>query len=193
MCCNFIVHAPEICVRLSIEVWNFGRLQMFTVYYLGALHPMKLGLVGKSVLSLALSNAICLSILTMVPVNADEKNTGDIIVEISGASSDNGKILWRMFNRKQDFDDPETGGLIDGECEIVNRKCTFTIPAIAFGKYAIMAGHDANNDEDISKNPFSNEPKGISNYTEKILWFPDFKKAKFLHDQPATAIRLFLF
>ena len=154
---------------------------------------MEWKMVGKKMTLRALLAATVLIPLYAAPSAADQNSAGDIIVEISGASSDKGKILWRMFDNESDFEDPETGGILEGECDIQDRKCTFTIPSLAFGRYAIMAGHDANSDQDISKNPFSNEPKGITNYNEKIFWFPDFKKAIFKHDKSNTAIRLRLF
>ena len=79
------------------------------------------------------------SIAVVAPVGADEHDKGDIIVEISGAGSNDGKILWRMFANKQTFESPEDGGVTEGECELQDYKCTFVIPEMSFGEYAIMA------------------------------------------------------
>ena len=154
---------------------------------------MKLDLIRKHAPVHLLIPTVLMVVSFSVPAISDQEKSGDLLIEITGASSDKGKILWRMFNDKRDFEEPETGGILEGACEIQDRKCTFTVPALAFGNYAIMAGHDANNDQDISKNPWSDEPKGISNYNEKILWFPDFKKAVFPHSPPGTAIRIRLY
>ncbi|MGI9481639.1 MAG: DUF2141 domain-containing protein [Hyphomicrobiales bacterium] len=147
---------------------------------------------NRPVLIFALLCAV-VSLEAFAPVRADEHEKGDIIVEISGAGSNDGKILWRMFSNKQTFENPEDGGVTEGECELEDYKCTFVIPEINFGEYAIMAGHDLNNDQEISKSPFSAEKKAITNYDEKIYWFPDFKKAKFPHSEGSTMVRMKLY
>lgn len=126
-------------------------------------------------------------------VNAEELYVGDIFVEISGAETDQGKILWRVFADENDFSEPEIGGVFEGACEIKAQGCIFVIPNVRFGNYALMAGHDVNGDLKISKNPLSEEKKGISNYFEKIYWFPDFEKAKFLHTGQSTLLKVELF
>ena len=123
-------------------------------------------------------------------VNAEDIYVGDIFVEISGAESDQGKILWRVFADENDFSEPESGGVFEGACEISAHGCTFVIPNVRFGNYALMAGHDINGDLKISRNPLSDEKKGISNYYEKLYWYPDFEKAKFMHTGQSTLLKV---
>ena len=140
-----------------------------------------------------LTIAFAVSGISAVPATAQQENAGELIVEISGAASNDGLILWRMFASKSDFEEPEVGGIAEGSCKPVDGVCTFILPDLGFGDYAIMAGHDLDNDQEISKNPFSDERKGVTNYTEKMMWFPKFEKAKFNHAGPGTKISIMLF
>ena len=150
---------------------------------------MKTWIIKKN----TLLTALLLCGMAASPATAQQENTGELIVEISGAVTNEGKILWRMFADKSDFDDPEEGGVAEGSCEPVDGVCTFTLPNLSFGDYAILAGHDVNNDQEISRNPFSDERKGVTNYTERMMWFPKFEKAKFLHQSPSTKVGIMLF
>jgi uncharacterized protein (DUF2141 family) len=64
------------------------------------------------------------------------------------------------------------------------------IPNVPYGTYAVIVGHDVNRDGKVSRNPFSAELKGITNYSGKILSFPDFDKAKFRLDQPRLTVEI---
>ena len=61
---------------------------------------------------------------------------------------------------------------------IKNGQVEFVIPDVPYGTYAIIVGHDVNRDGKIDENPFSAELKGISNYTSKILWFPELRQGE---------------
>lgn len=106
--------------------------------------------------------------------------TATIALTVNGMKSDDGVILWTMYNSKSSFEafDPATA-VAKGKCEIKQRVCTTTIENVPFGEYAILLAHDVNNDGEINRNPLSDELKGVSNYTSKLWWKPNWDDAKF--------------
>ena len=129
------------------------------------------------------------TLFSLLAVTALAQDRGEIHVKVVGLQSDRGTLRWGLYNRKETFA-TEGGAVVSGARPIKNGQCEFVIPDLAYGTYALIVAHDVNDDGKIDRNPFSPELKGISNYTGKILWFPNFDKAKFRLDQPAVRVEI---
>jgi uncharacterized protein (DUF2141 family) len=114
----------------------------------------------------------------LLPSASLAESKGEIRVKVLGLRSDQGELRFALYARKETFATKD-GPVVKGARPIKNGRCEFVIPAVPYGTYAIIVGHDVNRDGKIDENPFSPELKGISNYSGKILWFPSFDKAKF--------------
>jgi uncharacterized protein (DUF2141 family) len=114
---------------------------------------------------------------------------GTIRVKVVGLKSDDGELRWGLYNKKETFATKD-GPIVKGRGRIQNGQTEFVIPDVPYGTYAIIVGHDVNGDGKISENPFSSELKGITNYSGKILSFPDFDKAKFRLDRAQLAVEI---
>ena len=97
-----------------------------------------------------------------------------------------------LYNKKETFATSE-GPIKKGAQPIKNGQSEFVIPNLPYGTYAVIVGHDVNRDGKVSRNPFSAELKGISNYTSKILSFPDFDKAKFKLAAPQMTLEIHVY
>jgi uncharacterized protein (DUF2141 family) len=139
------------------------------------------GLVGCGVAVVVLGG--------MLAATAFAQEQGEIRVKVVGLRSDQGVLRFGLYNKKETFA-TEGGTVASGARPITNGQSEFVIPDLPYGTYALIVGHDVNNDGKIDRSPFSPELKGISNYTGKILWFPDFDKAKFRVDRPWVAVEI---
>lgn len=137
-----------------------------------------LRMVGLSVLLLAL-----------VSVSSPAEPKGEIRVKVVGLQSDEGELRFGLYNKKETFATGD-GPIVKGARPIRHRQCEFAIPDLPYGAYALIVGHDVNHDGRVSRNPFSAELKGISNYTGKILSFPDFDKARFQLDAAQVTVEI---
>jgi uncharacterized protein (DUF2141 family) len=117
---------------------------------------------------------------------------GAIRVKVVGLKSDDGELRWALYNKKETFATKD-GPIVKGRGPIQNGQSEFVIPDVPYGTYAIIVGHDVNRDGKISENPFSSELKGITNYSGKILSFPDFDKAKFRLDRAQLAVEIHVY
>jgi uncharacterized protein (DUF2141 family) len=128
-------------------------------------------------------------VLALGPAPSVAAPKGEIRVKVVGLSSDHGSLRFGLYNRKETFATSD-GPIVKGARPIRNRQCEFVIPDLPYGTYALIVGHDVNGDGKVSRNPFSAELKGISNYTAKILSFPDFDKARFKLDAPRVTVEI---
>jgi uncharacterized protein (DUF2141 family) len=139
------------------------------------------GILGRAVGVVALCGLLAVSAL------AEER--GEIRVKVVGLQSDQGVLRWGLYDRKEAFA-TEGGARASGVRSIQNGQSQFVIPDLPYGTNALIVAHDVNADGKIDRNPFSRELKGITNYTGKILWFPDFDKAKFRLDRPSVGVEI---
>jgi uncharacterized protein (DUF2141 family) len=130
--------------------------------------------------------ALC-GLLAVSSALAQER--GEIHVKVVGLRSDQGALRFGLYDKKAGFATAE-GVLVGGVRPIRNGQCEFVIPDLPYGTYALIVGHDVNGDGKIDRNPYSAELKGISNYTGKILWFPNFDKAKFRLDRASVSMEI---
>ncbi len=114
--------------------------------------------------------------------------TGEINLRVLNLKSNQGEVLFGLYDTEEAFKSGDGYAIVKGSCIIKNFQCELIIPEMPYGTYAIMAGHDINKNGKISRNPFSDERKGASNYKKKLWWFPDFKKAKFIHNKSKTIL-----
>lgn len=128
-----------------------------------------------------------LALLLASSALAEER--GEIRVKVAGLKSDQGVVRFGLYDKKETFATKD-GPIVKGARPIRNGLCEFVIPNVPHGTYAIIVGHDVNQDGTIDQNPFSSELKGISNYSAKILWFPSFDKARFRLDQPSVIVEI---
>jgi uncharacterized protein (DUF2141 family) len=128
-------------------------------------------------------------LLALAPMPVRAESAGEIRVKVVGLASDEGEVRFGLYNKKETFATSE-GPVVKGARSIKNRQSEFVIPNVPYGTYAIIVGHDVNRDGKVNRNPFSAELKGITNYSSKILSFPDFDKAKFRLDQPRVAVEI---
>ena len=128
-------------------------------------------------------------LLGLAPSLATAESTGEIRVTVVGLASDEGMVRFALYDKKETFATSE-GPIAKGARKVKNRQSEFVIPNVPYGTYAVIVGHDVNGDGKVSRNPFSEELKGISNYTSKVLSFPDFDKAKFRVDQPRVSVEI---
>jgi uncharacterized protein (DUF2141 family) len=130
-----------------------------------------------------------LLLLALIPWPSPAATTGEIRVKVVGLQSDQGEVRFGLYNRKEGFA-TKAAVVVKGVHPIKNRQCEFVIKDVPHGTYALIVGHDVNKDGKINENPFSDELKGISNYSGKILWFPDFDKARFRLDREQVAVEI---
>jgi uncharacterized protein (DUF2141 family) len=117
------------------------------------------------------------------------QDRGEIRVKVVGLRSDQGVLRFGLFDKKETFA-TEDGAIVGGAHPIKNGRCEFIIPDLPYDVYALIVGHDVNGDGKIDRNPFSPELKGISNYSGKIFWFPNFDKARFQLDRPSVTVEI---
>ena len=122
---------------------------------------------------------------SLIPVAAQQ--TGEIIVRVVGLASNAGAVRFGLYDTADSFQ--QRVAMRGGTCPIIKEhQCEFTIPAVPYGVYAIMVGHDENLNGQIDW--ISGERAGVSNYAGKLRWFPNFDKAKFAHDHEKTFVEI---
>jgi uncharacterized protein (DUF2141 family) len=128
-------------------------------------------------------------LLALGPVPSLAEQKGEVRVRVVGLQSDAGELRFGLYNKKETFATSD-GPIVKGARPIRNRQSEFVIPDVPYGSYAIIVGHDVNRDGKVSRNPFSAELKGITNYSSKVLSFPDFDKARFKVDAPRVTVEI---
>jgi uncharacterized protein (DUF2141 family) len=144
-------------------------------------------------LSLPIIAFLVMAVLISMPAPAAVQSAGDLTVRVVGLKSNKGKVRYGLFHNERAFKKGGGHTLKNGTCEIQNHggkfRCDITIPQLPHGVYAVMLGHDENNDGEIGK-LFPREPAGVSNYHEKLWWYPKFEKAKFIHNKENTFLEI---
>ena len=117
--------------------------------------------------------------------------TGDIQVTVVGIKSNKGPIQFAFYDSKGAFAKGAEGAVRKGTVPVAELKCEFVITNVAFGTYAVMIGQDLNGNGEIDWRLLgTREPHGVSNYTNSLLWYPSFDKAKFPASEPRTKITI---
>jgi len=115
------------------------------------------------------------SILTS---SAQEKDTVDLTVEISGIKSDKGSIFIGIYNKEADFLKKRYKGDI---VKVTDKKAIAIFKNLEKGEYAVSFFHDINDNKKMDTNFFGipKEPYGFSNNASGFMGPPKYKKAKF--------------
>ncbi len=114
------------------------------------------------------------------------QQTGEIILRVVGLASNAGEVRFGLYDTADAFQ--QRVAMRSGTCPIKEYQCECTIPAVPYGVYAIMVGHDENLNGKIDWS--SGERAGVSNYPGKLRWFPNFDKAKFAHTNEKTLVEI---
>ncbi|WP_435416225.1 DUF2141 domain-containing protein [Polaribacter aestuariivivens] len=109
--------------------------------------------------------------------NAQE-TTFDLTVNISGLSSNKGKVLIALYNEEGQFLKKRFKG---GMSKITDKKVTYTLKDIPKGEYAVSFFHDENDNNKMDTNFFGipKEDYGCSNNAKGFMGAPKYKDAKF--------------
>ena len=121
---------------------------------------------------------ICLSLFSIITLNAQESNKNDVTVIISNLKSNNGKVFVALHNSESTFLEK---GIKSDIKKIENNSCTVTFKDLPNGIYAISMFHDENNNKKMDTN-FMGIPKedyGCSNNAKGFMGPPKWKDAKF--------------
>jgi uncharacterized protein (DUF2141 family) len=131
---------------------------------------------------------IILASLSSPLITVAAQQTGEIIVRVVGLASNKGEVRFGLYNTAESFQQRVGHAMRSGTCPIQEYQCEFTITEVPYGIYAIMVGHDENLNGKIDW--ISGERAGVSNYTGKLRWFPNFDKAKFAHTTERTFVEI---
>ncbi len=118
-----------------------------------------------------------LAIISSISFGVAQENGVDITVTIDNVVSDEGKVLISLHTTETFMKGP---GIQNLESEIKEGKVTLTFENVPSGTYAILALHDANenNQMDYQDNGMPLEGYGMSG-NEMIMGPPVFEDAKF--------------
>jgi uncharacterized protein (DUF2141 family) len=127
---------------------------------------------------------------SLVPVAAQQ--TGEIVVRVVGLGSNKGEVRFGLYDNSKAFKKGADYSIRRGTCyPITECQCEFTIAEVPYGHYAVMVGHDENQNGKIDW--ISGERAGASNYKHKLRWYPDFDKAQFDHSKQKTILEIPVF
>lgn len=127
-----------------------------------------------------MKSAILTVLFVLVSFVAFSQNC-EIVVNIDGFRTDNGKCLLSLFNNKKGFPSNPDKAVYITYGRIQNRKLTLLIKDIAIGEYAIAVVHDENDNNKLDTN-FLGMPKegvGVSNNAKSMMGPPKYEDAKF--------------
>ncbi|MDA8992143.1 DUF2141 domain-containing protein, partial [Akkermansiaceae bacterium] len=112
----------------------------------------------------------------------------ELVVVVSGAKNDNGKIGLLVFHKAEGFPDASEKALHRVEQVAKKGSLIFKLPDLNPGSYAFVVLHDENKNQKLDKN-FIGYPKegfAISNYSK--IARPKFAKA--LVENPMSPLKL---
>ena len=125
-------------------------------------------------------------ISSILTTNAQE-DTFDLTIEISGMSTDKGKVFIALYNSEKNFlkSSKDTKGT---NAVVKNKKATAYFKGLKKGEYAISLFHDENDNNKMDTKIFGipKEPYGFSNNAKGFMGPPKFKAAKFTVDSNKT-------
>ena len=105
----------------------------------------------------------------------------EIVINISGLRSDNGKCLLYLYNNKKGFPNDAGKAINSANGSILNGKSTIVLNDIPNGEYAIGVIHDENDNGKMDTN-FLGMPKegvGVSNNAKGHFGSPSYEDSKF--------------
>lgn len=127
---------------------------------------------------------ICFGILT---TKAQEEETFDLTVEITGMTTDTGKVFIAVYDKQENFL-KDTEKSLKTKVVIENKKAIAKFKGLKKGEYAVSFFHDENDNNKMDTKIFGipKEPYGFSNNATGFMGPPKYKDAKFLVDSNKT-------
>ena len=127
-----------------------------------------------------MKSAILTFLFSILSIISNAQNH-EIVVNIDGFKTDQGKCLLSLFNNKKGFPSNPDKAVYITFGRIQNRKLTLILKDIAIGEYAIAVVHDENDNNKLDTN-FLGMPKegiGVSNNAKSIMGPPSYEDSKF--------------
>jgi uncharacterized protein (DUF2141 family) len=108
-----------------------------------------------------------------------------IKINISALNTDKGNVLVALFNTSNGFPEDASKAYKTAKSKAVKGTKSIILTDIPPGNYAIAIFHDANDDGKMNKNMLGipKEGYGVSNNVKNLMSAPEFKAAKFTHQQ----------
>jgi uncharacterized protein (DUF2141 family) len=116
--------------------------------------------------------------------------TGRLIVEFTGLTSDEGAVVFAMWDGPENW--LEDGAVREGSTPIENGRSRLELTDLPYGQYAISVFHDRNSNQKLDTGLFRmpKEPIGTSNDAKVRFGPPKYDDAVFVMDQPEMTITI---
>ena len=141
----------------------------------------------KKLLYLAL---VCVGLLMRSPAYATSE--GEILVVLSGFETNQGFVLVSLHDQKKSFPDDAKKAKKLARAQIKNKRAVLRFKGLTYGRYAISAFHDENDNRKLDTN-FLGIPKeavGASNNAKGTLGPPKWKDAVFELKGPSVTQKI---
>lgn len=122
----------------------------------------------------------------------ETKETGKIIVEITGFRSNDGEALSHLFTNPEFFPSKSRKAIKWNKNKIQNNRAVIVFEEMPFGNYALTTHHDENSNGKMDKSwtGLPAEGWGLSNNPTVIFKLPHFDECKFLHTSDSTFVKV---
>jgi uncharacterized protein (DUF2141 family) len=124
-----------------------------------------------------------------VPVMA-EMASGELIVQLSGMTSDEGNLVYAMWSGPDGW--LETNTVREGAVPVDAGRSTIRFENLPFGEYALSVYHDRNDNQKLDTGLFRipKEPLGTSNDARIRFGPPKYEDAAFVLDRAELTIEI---
>jgi uncharacterized protein (DUF2141 family) len=114
-------------------------------------------------LSLLLAGMISTSGLGTSPDrDARSPDTTTVTVEVDGAKNDDGQVVVALFAGADGFPRDVTKATYTAAAPIQDGAASVQVKGVEVGRYAVMAFHDANGDDEVDTNWFGRPKEGVA-------------------------------
>lgn len=133
-------------------------------------------------------------ILFSIILYADSKK-GDIVIVVYGLNNNNGQVGLALFRGPKGFPADENKAVKKSVAKVNQKKASFTLKNIPYGKYAIAVFHDENSNYKLDTTfiGLPSEGVGTSNNVKASLGPPKYKNAEFFHKKEKTPLLIKMF
>jgi len=132
------------------------------------------------------------AICSLMFMNAENKNTATLEIEISEFRNTDGHLLVSLYRNEKNFNDGAENAFRNKKVKVDGKKMSVSFEDLPFGEYAILFLHDENNDEEMDTNMVGipQEGYGASNNAVNTFSAPKYKDAKFTIDRNTISTSL---
>jgi len=138
-----------------------------------------------------LARALTLIGFLLVTSASADAQQGDLVIDISGFTHDNGQAIASLFREGDDIPSKPYARIV---AEIHEGKAIALFPSLQHGDYALIVFHDENGNNNLDHNflGFPAEPMGYSNGFSFSLFsgMPNFKKLRFTFGEGAKPLEI---